>query len=93
MGGGAGYGVGPSNWLIALAVRGLALAANRKNAKHAKRTIGLNIFESLLKSFQQSLLESFYPQESIGFICEFPNPEKLFPKLGTCGEGWSFFKH
>jgi hypothetical protein len=58
-----------------------------RSAKHAKRTVGFNIIENLLKSFQQSLLESFYPQESIRLIWEFPNPEKLFPELGTLGEG------
>jgi hypothetical protein len=68
-------------------VWGGALAAKMRSAKHAKRTVGFNIIENLLKSFQQSLLESFYPQESIRLIWEFPNPEKLFPELGTLGEG------
>jgi hypothetical protein len=74
-----------------LGVRGLALAANMKSAKHAKRAVSFNILEKV--SLKQSLLESFYPQESIEVTWEFPNSEKLFPKLGTCGEGWSLFKH
>lgn len=40
-----------------------------------------------------SLLETFYQQESIGFIWEFPNPEKVFPKLGTRGEGGGMFDY
>jgi hypothetical protein len=39
-----------------------------------------------LKRFQSILLEPCYPQESIGFIWEFPNPEKVFPELGILEE-------
>jgi hypothetical protein len=71
--------------LLELTVKGVALAANMKSAKHAKRTVGFNILEKI--SSKRSLLESFYPQESVEVTWEFPNSEKLFPKLGTRGEG------
>jgi hypothetical protein len=56
-----------------------------KSAKHAKRAVGFNILEKI--SLKRSLLESFYPQESVEVTWEFPNSEKLFPELGTQGEG------
>jgi len=72
---------------VLLAVRGLALAANMRSIKAAKRTVCFNILRKSPLRFQLSLLETFYPQESIEFIWEFPNSEKVFPKLGILGEG------
>jgi hypothetical protein len=73
--------------LVLLVVEGVALAANMRSAKAAKRAVCFNILRKSPLRFQLSLLETFYQQESIGFIWEFPNLEKVFPKLGTQGEG------
>lgn len=72
---------------LAVAVRGDALAANMRSVKAAKRAVCFNILRKSPLRFQLSLLETFYPQESIEFIWEFPNPEKVFPKLGILREG------
>jgi hypothetical protein len=76
---------------MVLAVKGLALAANMKSAKHAKRTVGFNILEKI--SSKRSLLESSIRKNLLKLLWEFPNSEKLFPKLGTRGEGWYPFKY
>jgi hypothetical protein len=73
--------------LVALAVKGFALAANMRSAKHAKRAVCFNIKKISFKRFQLSLQETFYPQQSIEVTWEFPNSEKLFPELGIGGEG------
>jgi hypothetical protein len=69
--------------LVAFAVRGVALAANIRSAKHAKRTVCFNILENLLKSFRGEFAINFLSVRIYWVYLGISEFGKAFSRIGN----------
>ena len=72
---------------MALVVEGDALAANRRSAKHAKRTVCFNIIESLLKSLQIEFARKFLSTRIYWGYLGISESGKAFSQIGNVRGG------